>query len=71
MIPDGDEFHVFDRHGTTSSAVFLINPEGKIIFSDTGSDKAKVILDTFLTDKSVYYSTCSVLPRISISLTIC
>ncbi|MDE6549701.1 MAG: TlpA family protein disulfide reductase [Muribaculaceae bacterium] len=46
LVDIDDEFHVFDRHGATSSAVFLINPEGKIIFSDTGSDKVKAILDT-------------------------
>ncbi|MDE6551413.1 MAG: TlpA family protein disulfide reductase [Muribaculaceae bacterium] len=46
LVDLDDEFHVFDRHGSTSSAVFLIDPEGKIIFSDTGSDKVKAILDT-------------------------
>ena len=46
LVDLDDEFHVFDLHGATSSAVFLIDPEGKIIFSDTGSDKVKAILDT-------------------------
>ena len=46
LVDLDDEFHVFDRHGATSSAVFLINPESKIIFSDTGTDKVKAILDT-------------------------
>ena len=68
MIPDDDEFHIFDRYGTTGSTVFLIDPEGKIVFSDSGSDKVKAIPDTFLTDKSIYNSMFSILPRISISL---
>lgn len=68
LIPDDDEFHIFDRYGTAGSTVFLIDPEGKIVFSDSGSDKVKAIPDTFLTDKSIYYSMFSILPRISISL---
>ena len=48
LVDLDDEFHVFDRHGASSSAVFLINPEGKIIFSDIGSDKVKEILDICL-----------------------
>ena len=46
LVDLDDEFHVFDRHGATSSAVFLIDPEDKIIFSDLGPEKVKAILDT-------------------------
>ena len=48
LVDIDDEFHVFDRHGATSSAVFLIDPEGMIIFSEIGPDKVKAILDTCL-----------------------
>lgn len=46
LVDLDDEFHVFDRHGATSSAVFLIDPDGKIIFSDMGPDELKEALDT-------------------------
>ncbi|MDE6696769.1 MAG: TlpA family protein disulfide reductase [Muribaculaceae bacterium] len=48
LVDLDDEFHVFDRHGATSSAIFLIDPEGKIVFSEIGTDKVKAILDTCL-----------------------
>ena len=48
LVDLDDEFHVFDLHGATSSAVFLIDPEGKIVFSDLGPDKVKAALDSFL-----------------------
>lgn len=51
LVDLDDEFQVFDRHGATSSAIFLIDPEGKIIFSDTGSNKVKSILDTCFNGK--------------------
>lgn len=45
LVDLDDEYHVFDLHGVTSSAVFLIDPEGKIVFSDLGPDKVKATLD--------------------------
>ena len=48
LVDLDDEFHVFDRHGAASSAVFLIDPEGKIIFSDLGPDEVKDALDKHL-----------------------
>lgn len=48
LVDLDDEFHVFDRHGATSSAVFLINPEGKIVFSGLGPDEVKVALDSYM-----------------------
>ena len=48
LVDLDDEFQVFDLHGATSSAVFLIDPDGKIIFSDLGPDEVKEALDTHL-----------------------
>lgn len=48
LVDLDNEFHVFDIHGATSSAVFLIDPEGKIIFSGLGPDEVKEALDTHL-----------------------
>lgn len=48
LVDLDDEFHVFDLHGATSSAVFLIDSEGKIVFSDSGSDEVKKALDSCL-----------------------
>lgn len=48
LVDLDDEFHVFDLHGATSSAVFLIDPEGKIVFSDIGPDEVKEALDSCL-----------------------
>lgn len=48
LVDLDDEFHVFDLHGATSSAVFLIDPKGKIVFSDSGFEEIKKALDTCL-----------------------
>ena len=48
LVDLDDEFKLFDLHGATSSAVFLIDPDGKIVFSDLGPDKVKAILETCL-----------------------
>ncbi len=48
LVDLDNEFHVFDLHGATSSAVFLIDPEGKIIFSDLVPDEVKAALDVHL-----------------------
>lgn len=48
LVDLDNEFHVFDIHGATSSAVFLIDPEGTIIFSGLGPDEVKEALDTCL-----------------------
>lgn len=45
LVDLDNEFQVFDRHGATSSAIFLIDPTGKIIFADLGPDKVKALLD--------------------------
>ncbi len=43
IIDLDDEFNIFDLHVATSS---LINPDGKIIFSDLVSDKVRATLDS-------------------------
>lgn len=48
LVDLDNEFHVFDLHGATSSAVFLIDPEGKIIFSDLDPDEVKAALNAHL-----------------------
>lgn len=49
LVDLDDEFHVFDLHGATSSAIFLINPEGKIIYTGLGPESIKSALDTLFT----------------------
>lgn len=46
LVDLDDEFNIFDMHGVTSSAVFIIDPDGKIIFSDLGADKVRAALDS-------------------------
>ncbi len=46
LVDLNNEFNVFDLHGASSSAVFLIDPDRKIIFSDTGTDKVIEALDS-------------------------
>ncbi len=48
LVDLDNEFGVFDRHGAASSALFLIDPEGKIVFADFGPDKVKAALDASL-----------------------
>lgn len=52
LVDLDNEFKVFDRHGATSSAVFLINPEGNIVFSGIGSDQVREALNTYMPDVS-------------------
>ncbi len=48
LVDLDNEFGVFDRHGAISSAAFLIDLKGKIIFSDLGPDEVKAALDANL-----------------------
>ena len=41
LVDLNNEFGVFDRHGTTSSGVFLVNPDRKIVFTGFGPDVLK------------------------------
>lgn len=46
LVDLDDEFNLFDLHGASSSAVFIIDPDRKIIFSDNDPDKVKAALDS-------------------------
>ena len=48
LVDLDNEFRVFDCHGASSSGVFIIDPEGKIVFADFGPDEVKAALDSFL-----------------------
>ncbi len=48
LVDLDNEFGVFDRHGATSSALFLIDPECKIVFADLGPDEVKAAIDSYL-----------------------
>ena len=48
LVDLDNEFRVFDRHGASSSGVFIIDPEGKIVFADFGPDEVKAALDSYL-----------------------
>lgn len=51
LVDVDDEFKVFDLHGATSSAAFLINPEGEIVFTGLGPEEVKEALDKYITLK--------------------
>ncbi|MDE6632858.1 MAG: TlpA family protein disulfide reductase, partial [Muribaculaceae bacterium] len=48
LVDLDNEFRVFNRHGASSSGVFIIDPEGKIVFADFGPDEVKAALDSYL-----------------------
>lgn len=49
LVDLDNEFQVFDLHGATSSAAFLINPEGEIVFTGLGPEEVKEALDKYIT----------------------
>lgn len=48
LVDLDNEFKVFDLHGASSSGVFLINPEGEIVFTGHDRDKVKEALDKYI-----------------------
>lgn len=53
LVDLDDEFNLFDRHATGSSAVFLINPEGEIVFTGLDLDELKKSLSTYMPEVKI------------------
>ena len=49
LVDLDNEFQVFDLHGATSSAAFLINHEGEIVFTGLCQEEVKEALDKYIT----------------------
>lgn len=50
LVDLDNEFRVFDRHGASSSAIFLVDPERNIVYAEFGPDELKKELKKYFPD---------------------